>query len=35
VNKDGFSKVFIFLIHSNGCSESTRLETGNVYLCKL
>ena len=26
---------FFFLINSSGCSESTRLETGNVYLCKL
>ena len=30
-----FSQVSISLIHSSGCSESTRLETGNVYLCTL
>ena len=30
-----FSQVSISLIHSSGCSESTRPETGNVYLCKL
>ena len=28
MNKDEFSRVFIFLIHSSGCSEPTRPETG-------
>ena len=28
MNKDGISKVSISLIHSSGCSESTRPETG-------
>ena len=35
MNKDGISQVSISLIHSSGCSESTSLKTGNVYLCKL
>ena len=26
---------FLSLIHSSGCSESTRPETGNVYLCEV
>ena len=30
MNKDGLSKVFIFLIHSSACNETTRLKTGSL-----